>query len=223
MQNGKNHIIKILSAFSLILILFSQVIQTKSLNNITLLDGEVFHEETLNNFESELFYVNGSMSENKKYLLISSITETTEDNSFQSKSPLLYISKNKNDLLYDYTSISQSTNFGNKIALPYSYLGKDGFYLNITCETVCEKNLLKFETLDEINLELGEKFSFFSKIGEINNFIININLTNYEIDDNITNIVFLISGGESKQLSMKINEINAKKFFGDIYFISMKY
>ena len=221
MSNRKNHIIKLLSAFSLILILFSQVIQTKSLNNITLLDDEVFHEETLNNFESELLYVNGSLSENKKYLLISSITETREDNSFQSKSPLLFISKNKNDLSYDYTSISQSTNFGNKIALPYSYLDKDGFYLNITCETVCEKNVLKFETLDEINLELGEKFSYFSKNGETNNFIININFSNYEIDDNIINIVFLISGGEAKQLSMKINDIKAKKSFGDIYFISM--
>ena len=214
--------IKIFSILTLILIFYSQSINSKNgdENIITLLEEETFHEEILNNIESELLYINGSLSESKKYLLISSTTEIEEDDSFKSKSPLLFIYKNKDDLSYDYTSISQSTNFGNKIALPYTYLDKNGFYLNIKCETVCEKNNLKFETLDEINLEIGEKFSFLSK-NEETNFIININLKNFEIDEYIDNIAFVVNGGETKQLSMRVNEIKAKKVFGDIYFVSM--
>ena len=215
-----NRIPNKLSSIFLLIFLFFQIIEASNTNNIIILDNDTFIEKTINNIESKIFYINGSLSENKKYLLISSTNDITDNNSSISKSPLLFISKNENDSSYDYTSISQSTEFGNKIALPYSYLDSNGFYLNITCEILCEKNYLKIETIDEIDLEIGEKFSYYSK-DKLDTFIININLNNYNYNDDIENIVFIVNGGEPKQLSMWINGIRAKKAFGDIYFVSM--
>ena len=205
----------------LLIFIFSQIVHSLNLDNI-ILDNEIYKEKTLNNIESELIYINGSLSEKKKYLLISSTNEISEDDSLKSKSPLLFVTKNKNEIIYDYTSISQSEKFGNKLVLPYNYLdlGKNGFYLNITCESKCEKNILKFETIDEINLEIGEKFSYHSKEEE-SNFIININIENYNFSDNIEKIIFIINGGETKQLSMRVDGIKAKKAFSDVYFVSM--
>ena len=205
----------------LLIINLSQI-SSSSYENIILNDTEIFKEEIFNNIHSNLFYINGSLLHNKKYLLISSINEITEENSTQSKSPLMFISKDESSTSYDYTSIAQSIQFGNKIVLPYTYLESEGFYLNITCEKICESSILKFETIDEINLEIGEKFSYYSKDEETNNFIININTEKLNLDDyNIEKIIFVISGGEPKQLSMRINDIRAKKAFGDVYFYVM--
>ena len=136
-----------------LLLLFLLIINLSQISsliyeNIILNDTETFKEEIFNNIQSSLFYVNGSLLSNKKYLLISSINEIKEENSTQSKSPLMFISKDESTTSYDYTSISQSTQFGNKILLPYTYLESEGFYLNVTCEKICESNILKFETID---------------------------------------------------------------------------
>jgi len=205
----------------LLIINLSQI-SSSIYENIILNDTETFKEEIFNNIQSSLFYVNGSLLSNKKYLLISSINEIKEENSAQSKSPLMFISKNESTTSYDYTSISQSTQFGNKILLPYTYLESEGFYLNVTCEKICESNILKFETIDEINLEIGEKFSYYSKEEETNSFIISIKTENINLDDdNIEKIIFVTNGGEPNQLSMKVNNIRAKKAFGDVYFYVM--
>ena len=221
MSLKKTYILRQIISIFIILYLFSLVSSINS-NNITLLDTETSHEEILNNIESELFYINGTLSEKKRFLLISSTNDISENDTLNNISPLLFISKNQNDLSYDYTSITQSTKFGNKIVLPFSYLDENGFFLNITCEKTCEKNILKIESLDEINLEIGEKFSFLSKDEEIDTFTINMNLTNYNINDIVDSIVFVVSGGEPNQLSMKVNKnMKAKKAFGDVYFVSM--
>ena len=220
MSNIINSKIQKFSLLLLIILYICPGIHSSSINFMTLPENETSYEESLINIESEIIYINGSLTKNNKYLLISSVNQISEDKLEKSVSPLLFVSKNKTNLIYDYTSISQSNNFGNKISLPLTYLDKNGFYLNITCETVCDNITLKFEATDEINLEIGEKYSYFSKDEPTNNLIINLDVLKYNFG-NVTNLVIVISGGEPKQLSMKIKKIKAKKIFGDIYYISM--
>ena len=208
---------KYISLF-LLISLFWQTIESSNECIITLLNNETFHNQTINNITTDLIYINGTLLE-KKYILISSTNILNEDNSSKIKSPFLFISKNKDNLLYDYTSISQSTNFGTKLVLPYNYLDKDGFYLNITCQNICEEVELNFETLEEINLDIGEKFSYYSTEGD--SFKINLNLKNYDFNDYVDNILFVVNGGEKNQLSMIVNGIKAKRIFGDVYYVNM--
>ena len=222
MSNIIYNIIQKCSLLFLIIILISPGEYSAILKNIILPENKTSHEEVLNKIESEIIYINGSLTKNNNFLLISSIKENSENNPEKSKSPLLFVSKNQTNLIYDYTSFSQSNIFGNKLSIPLTYLDDNGFYLNITCETVCEKNILKFEAVDEINLEIGEKFSYFSKDEQINNYIINLDVLKYNFE-NVTNLILVISGGEPKQLSMKTKKIKAKKMFGDIYYICMTF
>ena len=212
MSNIINRIIQKISLLFLVIFLVSPGIHSDSLNIITLPENETSYEEVLTKIESEIIYINGSLTKNKTYLLISSTNEISEDHPEKSISPLLFITKNKTNLEYDYTSISQSNIFGNKLYIPFAYLDENGFYLNITCESRCNKNTLKFEAVDEINLDIGEKFSYFSKDKPTNNFIINLDVLKYDFE-NMTNLVLVISGGEPKQISMKTKKIKAKKIF----------
>ena len=199
-----------------------QSIQSSSNDNVvTLLLNETSKDAYFYEVESELILINGTLSKTKKYLIITSTNIIPEYSTEKNKSPLVFISKKKNPLTYDYTSILQSSKFGNKLVLPYSYLDKNGFYLNLTCRNLCIKNLLRFETLDKINLEIGEKFSYYLKDEESDTLTININLTEYDFNETVDYIGFVVSGGEPKQLSMFVNNMKAKKMFGDVYFISM--
>ena len=220
MSNVINSIIQKISLLFLIIFIISPGIHSANLNIITLPENETSYEEVLTRIESEIIYINGSLTKNKTYLLISSTNEISESSPEKSLSPLLFVSKNKTNLEYDYTSISQSNNFGNKLSIPYTYLDKNGFYLNITCESRCIENTLKFEAVDEIDLDVGEKFSYFSKDEPTNNLVINLDVLKYDFE-NMTNLVLVVSGGEPKQISMKTKKIKAKKMFGDIYYISM--
>ena len=220
MSNIINRIIQKISLLFLIIFIISPGIHSANLNIITLPENETSYEEVLTRIESEIIYINGSLTKNKTYLLISSTNEISESSPEKSLSPLLFVSKNKTNLEYDYTSISQSNNFGNKLSIPYTYLDKNGFYLNITCESRCIENTLKFEAVDEIDLDVGEKFSYFSKDEPTNNLVINLDVLKYDFE-NMTNLVLVVSGGEPKQISMKTKKIKAKKMFGDIYYISM--
>ena len=205
----------------LVFFLYFQSAQSSSNNIITILSNETYKEAILNDVESELVFINGSFSKSKKYLVITSTNEIADNSTEKNKSPLLFIFKNKNSLSYDYTSLSQSSKFGNKFVLPYSYFDRKGFYLNITCRTMCQKNILRIETLDEIDLEIGEKFSYYLKDEESDTLKININLSNYDFNSTIDNVAFVVDGGEPKQLSMLVNKIKAKKAFGDVYYVNM--
>ena len=204
--------------------LLFQIIQSSSVYNITLFKSEKSREETFNDISSTLFHISGLLSESKNYLLITATNENENNKPYISKAPLLFISKYEKSSSYDFTSISSSTDFGNKLAVPYSYLTSDadGFFLNVTCGTDCETLNLKFETKDEIELEIGEKFSFLSKNDENeSNVKINIKLDNYYFSSEVEKVAFVINGGEQRQLSMWVNGVKAKKVFKDVYLVAM--
>ena len=166
---------------------------------------------------SKIIYIKGDINKDKKYLMISLINNELN--------PSISISKNKDyDLTipeYDYTLLSKE----NKLVLPSSYFNEDdlnGFYMIIFWDKEFKDLNLKFECLDEINLEKGEEFSFYARNENIDNFIIKVNdksdkLKLRKLRSTIENIGFILSGGDENQLSMMVDKNKAKQMLNNIF------
>ena len=160
---------------------------------------------------SKLIYVTGDISQDKKYILISLISDIL----FPSISITKKEDFDKYKDEYDYTLLPKEK----KLALPSSYFNSkdiNGFYIIISWENEYKNFSLKFEYIDEINLDLEEEFSFFSKYENVQDFQINvINSTG------IGNIGFILSGGDEKQISMTINGNETKKMINNVFYFWM--
>ena len=164
---------------------------------------------------SKLIYVKGNIDEDKKYLLISIISDKLE--------PSISVTKKLDFELYkdesDFTLISKEK----KLVLSSSYFDKDinGFYMRIEWDGKFIDLSLKFEYLDEIALNVGEELSVFAGNYNIKNFIINIGgdvddkIPNLKLGSTFGNIGFILSGGDDKQLAMSVNGKKAKQMINN--------
>lgn len=159
----------------------------------------------------KLIYVKGDIDQDKKYLLISIISDELEPSISVSKNIELAPYQDE----YDYTLLSKEK----KLVLPSSYFVKDnsGFYMTITWEGSYSDFSLQFEYLNAIKLDIGEELSYFAGNYNYTNFIINIGESSNENEEvklklgaTLENIGFILSGGDEKQLSMTVNGYKAK-------------
>ena len=167
-----------------------------------------FYEEG----NSDFIYITGEIDNSKKYLLISLKSENI--NSFISITKKKDFDVYKDE--YDYTLLPQE----NKLVLPSLYFDANevnGFYIRISWENENNNITLNFKYLDKINLEIGEEFSFFAKSGPVENFQIEINNENKNLNSNLGNIGFIVSGGDEKQLSMSVNKNKANKMINNVF------
>jgi hypothetical protein len=172
-------------------------------------------EEISEEDASKLIYVKGDIDQEKKYLLISIISDKLEPSISVTKKLDFEIYKDESD----FTLISKEK----KLVLPSSYFDKDinGFYLRIEWDGMFTDLSLKFEYLDEITLNIGEELSVFAGNSNIKDFIINIGSDgedeepNLKLGSTLGNIGFILSGGDDKQLSMSVNGKKAKQMIND--------
>ena len=116
------------------------------------------------------------------------------------RGPYLYITNNENFNVkndnYDYTLIHESSN-GNKIALPQDY--SNTFYLKVSCQDSCQSQSIYFDSVEEIDINEGEKFYFNSKDKDYSfNINVNSDIKNFDI-------ALIITGENINQISMEVN------------------
>ena len=198
--------------FILLIQLFSTLSILPEANyNVIELTKEGFQKDFNEIKNRSVFKVKGNINSEDKFIIIEASTN-------QKKSPYLSVTKKENfneENEYDYYSIQDILSQSTKLILPKNYfsLESEGFYLHLICKDDCGTTNIKISTLNSINLNLGEKISYYEKEKQ-KNFQINLNGENA-----YNEVAYILSGGNKKQLMMEVDSKMAKEELNNVFAI----
>ena len=128
--------------------------------------------------------------------------------------PYLFVSKiddfNNEKNEYDYSYNDDTYNKILIIPTNYYSLNKPGFYLHYFCNNICEDFIIKITTINEIDLNLNKKISYYSKQEE-NEFIINIKDNNNKIET-----AYILNSVNIKAIRMEIDSNIARESLSNV-------
>ena len=177
-------------------------------NKVIELNKDDFQKEFNEIKNKYIIRVKGNIKTEDKFILIEASTK-------EKKNPYLSVTKKENftdENEYDYYSIQDIISKSIRLVLPTSYfsLESEGFYLHLICKDVCGTTNIKISTTNDINLNLEEKISYYSKEKQ-KTFQINLN---GEYADN--EVAYILSGGNKKQLIMEVDSKMAKEELNNV-------
>ena len=195
--------------FLLLIQIFSTLSILSEVNNEVIeLNKDDFQKEFNDIKNRSVFRVKGNIKSEDKFIII-------EASPKEKISPYLSVTKKENfteENEYDYYSIQDIPSKSIKLILPTSYfsLESEGFYLHLICKDVCGTTIIKISTANDINLNLDEKVSYYSKEKQ-KNFKIKLNEAHAP-----NGVAYILSGGNKKQLIMEVDSKMAKEELNNV-------
>ena len=199
--------------FLLLLQLFCTLSFFSELNNEVI----ELNENGIEKVIDEIYYravlsIKGEINSKDKFILIEASTN-------ERINPYLSVTKKVNftdESEYDYYSIQDILSQSIKLILPSSYfsLENGGFFLHLLCKDICGETNIKISTTNIINLNLGEKVSYYAKEKQ-KNFQIKLN---EDINEEyvFNGIAYILCGGNKKQLMMEVDSKKAKEELNNV-------